>query len=161
MTYAFEQPVPRTGSAARRAVAFAVDAAIVFGLAWTLVFVLAAAGLLRIPDVAYRNVLNGELGLLWIVSVFEGPLLLAYFSILEGATGRTPGKMLAGLRVARADGSPPDAFRSFVRNLLRLLWITPVGPIFIALDAWALHRTELDQRVGDLAAGTIVVLDRP
>lgn len=158
--YAWVRAVPHTGSTGRRALAFAVDAAIVFGLAWTLTFVLAAAGALRIPDVSVLGVRNGAAGLLWLVSIIEGPLLLAYFTILEGVTSRTPGKMLAGLRVLRLDGRPTGAYPSFVRNLLRLLWVTPVAPVFIALDAWALYRTELDQRVGDLAAGTIVVVDR-
>lgn len=159
--YAWARDVPRTASVARRAVAFGVDATIVFGLAWTLTFVLAALGVLRIPDVSLLGAPSTVGGLLWIVSIFEGPLLLAYFSILEGATGRTPGKMLAGLRVVRADGRPLDAFRAFVRNLLRLLWVTPAALVFVLVDGWMLHRTELDQRLGDLAAGTLVVMDRP
>lgn len=158
--YVSVRPVPRTASVPRRAVAFAVDAAIVFGLAWVLTFILAALGVLRIPDVAILGVQNGAAGLLWIVSIFELPLLLAYFSLLEGLTSRTPGKMLAGLRVARVDGTAPDTFHSFVRNLLRLLWVTPLGPVFVLVDAFALGRTELDQRLGDLAAGTVVLDER-
>lgn len=158
--YAHVRPIVRTASAARRAVAFAVDAAIVFGLAWILTFVLAAVGVLRIPDVAILGIENRAAGLLWIVSIFELPLLLAYFTTLEALTSRTPGKMLAGLRVSRVDGAPTDAFQSFVRNLLRLLWVSPLGPIFVLVDAWALGRTELDQRLGDLAAGTIVIDER-
>lgn len=158
--YASSRPVPRTASVSRRAVAFVVDSAIVFGLAWIVTFVLAALGVLRIPDIALMGALNREAGLLWIVSIFELPLLLAYFTILEGTMGRTPGKMLAGLRVVRVDGSAVGPFESFVRNLLRLLWVTPLGPIFFAVDAWALRRTELDQRLGDLAVDAVVLDER-
>lgn len=160
MTYAWDRPVPRTASRTRRAGAFAIDAAIVFGLAWVATFIAAALGVLRIPDIAVLGQTNRAAGLLWIVSIFELPLLLAYFTILEGLTGRTPGKLLLGLRVAMEDGTPTDTFHSFVRNLLRLLWVTPLGPIFVLVDAYALGRTELDQRMGDLAAGTIVLDER-
>lgn len=99
-------------------------------------------------------------GLLWIVSIFELPLLLAYTTLFEGIGGRTPGKMLLGLRVARLDGGRASMGEAFLRNLLRLLWVTPFGPVFIVLDLWSLRTTELDQRMGDLAAGTIVVQER-
>lgn len=160
VAYAHARGVPRTASVARRAFAFAVDAAIVFGLSWVLTFVLAALGVLRIPDIVLLGSLNRAAGLLWIVSIFELPLLLAYFTLLESTTGRTPGKMLAGLRVARVDGERVDAFQSFVRNLLRLLWVTPVGPVFFVIDAYVMRRSELDQRLGDVAVGTVVLDER-
>lgn len=103
---------------------------------------------------------NKAAGLLWFVSIIELPLLLVYSTILEAITGRTPGKMIVGLRVARLDGGPNDLFHAFLRNLLRLLWVTPFGPAFVILDAWSLSSTELDQRLGDIAAGTVVIDER-
>ena len=75
--------------------------------------------------------------------------------------GRTPGKAAAGLRVVKMNGDPVDPTASLVRNLLRLIdgWMIltffmfPVG--FIAAFV-----SEHSQRLGDLAAGTIVVRER-
>ena len=164
MTYAWRRGVPRTASAGKRAVAFLIDAAIVFGLAWTITFLLAALGLLRIPDVELVPGQRSEVaGLMWLVSIIELPLLLLYFTLLEGTLGRTVGKTMLGLRVARVDDARMDVAHSFLRNLLRLLWVTPFAPlvvVMVALDAWSLSATELDQRMGDLAAGTVVLDER-
>ncbi|MFA5862714.1 MAG: RDD family protein [Candidatus Thermoplasmatota archaeon] len=160
-TYSWQrvQP-PRTASVTKRTMAFGADAVIVFGLAWLLTFVLAALGVLSVPDIKVLGQNNRAAGLLWLVSIFELPILLAYFTVLEGFGGRTPGKILLTLRVANIDKSPTDVFHAFLRNLLRLLWVTPFGPAFILLDWWSLAATELDQRMGDLAAGTVVLDER-
>jgi uncharacterized RDD family membrane protein YckC len=152
--------VPPTAGLRRRATAFAVDEGIVFLLAWVVTFLAASLHLLRIPDTVVAGTLNAALGLLWIVSIFELPILLLYFTLFEGLAGRTPGKLLLGLRVARADGRKAGLLEAFLRNLLRLLWVTPFAPIFILLDLWSLRSTELDQRMGDLAAGTVVLDER-
>lgn len=149
--------MPHTASTRRRAVGFAIDAVIVFVLAWTFAFVAATTGILRIPDVDVLGQRSPVAGLLWVVSIFELPIMLLYTTLFEGLGARTPGKLLTGLRVARIDGSAPTMGDAFLRNLLRLLWITPFGPAFILLDAWSLRITELDQRMGDLAAGTVVL----
>lgn len=160
-TYSWQRArPPRTASMTKRAMAFGVDAVIVFGLAWMLTFVLAALGVLSVPDIDVLGQNNRAAGLLWLVSIFELPLLLVYFTLLEGISGRTPGKMLLALRVSNVDGSATDVFHTFLRNLLRLLWVTPFGPAFVLLDWWSLSATELDQRMGDLAAGTIVLDER-
>ena len=157
MSYSWQRGVPRTASTLARAFAFLVDALAVFALAWTVTLVAATAGLLRIPDIEVVGQRSPVAGLLWIVSLFELPLLLVYFTLFEGLSARTPGKRLVGLRVARVDGKAPTLADAFLRNLLRLLWVTPFGPAFILLDAWSLRATELDQRMGDLAAGTVVL----
>jgi len=159
IAYTWERAVPRTASVRRRTVAFAIDALIVFTLAWIVTFIAASAQVLRIPDVVFLDTRNPVAGLLWVVSIFELPILLLYTTLFEGVNARTPGKMLASLRVTRIDGQPPSLGEAFLRNLLRLLWVTPFGPAFILLDAWSLRVTELDQRMGDLAAGTIVIED--
>lgn len=158
--YAWRKRIPRTASTSRRFLAFAADAAIVFLLAWMATFTAAALGVLRIPRVDLFGAPNDWYALFWLVGIFELPILLAYFTIIEARAGRTPGKILVGLRVEREDGAPITLSDSFLRNLLRLLWVTPLAPAFLALDLWALQSTELDQRMGDLAAGTVVVDDR-
>jgi uncharacterized RDD family membrane protein YckC len=73
------------------------------------------------------------------------------------ASGRTPGKRLNGLRVVRVEGSPVTFFTSAIRNVLRLVDILPgmylVGIVTILV-------TRQNQRLGDVAAGTLVVRER-
>lgn len=158
--YSWQRDIPTTASTRRRAFAFAVDAIIIFVLAWVFSFIAATTGFLRIPDVEVLGQQSSVAGLLWVVSIFELPILLLYTTLFEGIGGRTPGKLLAGIRVTRIDGAHASMGDAFLRNLLRLLWVTPFGPAFFALDAWSLRITELDQRMGDLAAGTVVILER-
>lgn len=156
MSFSWQRPPPRTAGVGRRAAAFTLDQVLVFLLAWLVVASAAAAGLLRVPDAEFLGVRSWAWSLLALAGVLELPILLAYFTILEASGGRTPGKILLGLRVERVDGGRPTLFESFLRNLLRLLWVTPFGVAFILLDLWSLNATELDQRIGDLATGTIV-----
>jgi len=71
-------------------------------------------------------------------------------------TGRTPGKRLMGLRVLRSGGEPVGLRASVVRNLLRLIDGIPLSYI---PGTVAILATKRNQRLGDLAAGTIVVRD--
>jgi len=71
--------------------------------------------------------------------------------------GQSPGKRWTGLRVIRADGTPITLSESFIRNLTRLVDFLPaaygVGIITMFID-------KKSRRLGDLAAGTLVVHDR-
>lgn len=73
------------------------------------------------------------------------------------ASGRTPGKRLAGLRVVKASGAPVTFLSSAVRNLLRIIDFLPWAYLVGIITVLA---TEKNQRLGDLAAGTIVVRER-
>jgi uncharacterized RDD family membrane protein YckC len=77
------------------------------------------------------------------------------FEVLN--SGRTPGKRLNGLRVVREDGSEVTLPTSAVRNVLRLVDILP-GWYLVGMAAIVVSRR--NQRLGDLAAGTLVVRDR-
>ena len=67
----------------------------------------------------------------------------------------TVGKMAMGLRVVKAaDGSPISWGESIIRNLLR---IVDALPFFYILGMILIAVTAKKQRVGDLAASTIVV----
>ena len=72
------------------------------------------------------------------------------------ASGRTPGKMLTHLRVVRDDGTPEGFVASVVRNVVRLIDLLPAA---YTVGVIAVLATERHQRLGDLAAGTIVVRD--
>jgi uncharacterized RDD family membrane protein YckC len=77
-------------------------------------------------------------------------VLIGWFIVFEiWWSGRTPGKRALGLRVVRDGGFPIDAGASVIRNL---------G--FYTLSAISALISKENKRLGDLAAGTIVVRDR-
>jgi len=90
---------------------------------------------------------------------------IGYFLVIFGydilfevfASGRTPGKRWTGLRVVRVGGQPVGFVTSAIRNLLRIVDILPG---LYAVGTVAILVTSKNQRVGDLAAGTLVVRDR-
>lgn len=71
-----------------------------------------------------------------------------------GAGGRTPGKRWSSLRVVCADGSPITFRASALRNIVRLVDAIPGTYLVGAISVFASHT---NQRLGDIAAGTIVV----
>jgi uncharacterized RDD family membrane protein YckC len=80
---------------------------------------------------------------------------LIYFFLLELHTGQTIGKRVAGLRVVRVDGRPVDVMGIGARNALRLIDGIPGPPLIGALSMTLTGQRR--RRIGDLAAGTIVV----
>ena len=82
-------------------------------------------------------------------------LLFVYPLAFElAAGGRTPGKRWSSLRVVCDNGSPVTFRASALRNLLRLVDMLPG---LYLVGAIAIFATRSNQRLGDLAAGTIVV----
>ena len=82
-------------------------------------------------------------------------VVYGYFVVAETATsGRTPGKRVMGIRVIRVDGSAPGFGDSLVRNLVRFLDLVGPGVVSMFFHPQA-------RRLGDLAAGTLVVRERP
>jgi uncharacterized RDD family membrane protein YckC len=81
-------------------------------------------------------------------------LVLVYYTLMEGMTGRTVGKMVTGIRVVdEATGAPPGFGKALVRTLLRIvdgLFAYLVGFIFVLASPQR-------KRLGDLAAKTLVV----
>jgi uncharacterized RDD family membrane protein YckC len=97
------------------------------------------------------------LGMLVIALLIIGQLIVewAYFMLSERLTGgRSIGKRLVGLRVIGQDGLPLTTRASLVRNLLRAVDVLP-GSYVVGLVA--IVASPKCQRLGDLAAGTIVV----
>jgi len=85
--------------------------------------------------------------------VFWGIFCLFAYSFLEGRWGATPGKWVVGIRVLGTDLLPCGFGRALVRNLLKFIdgfFNFMVGILLAAL-------TENWQRVGDMAARTVVV----
>jgi uncharacterized RDD family membrane protein YckC len=71
--------------------------------------------------------------------------------------GRTIGKSAAGIRVLHDDGQAVGFFASAIRNILR---IADFLPALYVVGVITMVVSRNDQRLGDLAAGTIVVRDR-
>lgn len=106
--------------------------------------------------------------LYFLQSWFYGVFFETYFN------GRTPGKWLCGLRVISDDGHPITGMQALLRNLLRAIDLMPAATL-ISLDPenfylqvplmtgmvglFTMMMTRRLQRLGDLAAGTMVVID--
>ena len=78
-----------------------------------------------------------------------------FFEILWN--GQTPGKRWVGLRVIRLDGTPVGASEVVIRNLIRIIDFLPTA---YGIGVVTMFINPSSRRVGDLAAGTVVVHDR-
>jgi uncharacterized RDD family membrane protein YckC len=80
-----------------------------------------------------------------------------YHPILEVALrGRTPGKRMAGLTLVNRDGGTPSTAALLIRNVFRLIDALPAFYVVGLISCFVtLHRV----RIGDMAAGTLLVLD--
>jgi uncharacterized RDD family membrane protein YckC len=84
--------------------------------------------------------------------------LWAYLIVPEAVwSGQTLGKFILHLRVIDAGGGPLSAGQAVVRNLFRIVDFLPV---YYAAGAVAIFVSPRNQRLGDLAAGTVVVRER-
>lgn len=81
-----------------------------------------------------------------------------YFTLFEAFWGgRTPGKRVAGIRVIQVSGRGIGLFESMTRNLLR---VVDQFPGIYVVGVVSVFATRRHQRLGDLAAGTMVVHER-
>jgi uncharacterized RDD family membrane protein YckC len=86
-------------------------------------------------------------------------ILVGYFLLFEVRwNGQTPGKRLTGTRVMKDAGFPIDLRAAVIRNLVRLIDLMP-GIYAIGVVS-AFFSAEY-KRLGDFAAGTVVVRERP
>ena len=115
--------------------------------------------------------LVGGFGAVQLESLGVGPQLLlallalvvfaifwGYYIFFEAAwNGQTPGKRLLGLRVMRADGTPVALTEVAIRNLVRIVDFLPLA---YGVGVLTMFFQPQSRRMGDLAAGTLVVFDR-
>lgn len=135
-----------------RAYAFIIDwhIRLLVALAWTLIGLL--IGLIVGPKFKTTT----------FPLLFLFPALVIYFlyhPVLECLMrGRTPGKRRAGARIVTLEGAIPTTGALLMRNLFRLIDSMPavylVGLVCCVLTAKRV-------RIGDLAAGTVLILDEP
>lgn len=112
----------------------------------------ALLGLISLIDSAGTDIVNLVLAV-WALLAFL--LLWGYYLLFELLwSGQSPGKRALGLRVMREGGRPVDFSASAVRNLVRAVDLVPfaygLGVLTMFVDPKA-------RRLGDLAAGTLVV----
>ena len=130
----------------RRIVAGLVDVAVLFA-----VFLVMAAGFGEsgsTETAAFNASLSGGGALLYFVVV------LTYYAGAEGVTGTTPGKRITGRTVVKVDGSRYEWGAVSLRNVLR---IVDGLPVLCLVGIISVSVTERNQRLGDLAAKTVVV----
>jgi uncharacterized RDD family membrane protein YckC len=96
---------------------------------------------------------GGSIILFGILAAFL--VSMGYFLLLEGLwDGYTLGKKLMGIKVVKEDGSECGLGASILRNLLRII---DYLPFYYLLGFIVMAMSDKRQRVGDRAAGTVVV----
>lgn len=107
----------------------------------------------------------GDLPSDWIVGAVFAVAALVLFLIVWGYyivfetlwDGQTPGKRVAGTRVVRLDGGAAGFREAVVRNLVRFADFLPLG---YGIGLVVLFADRHTRRLGDLAAGTIVIREQ-
>jgi len=102
----------------------------------------------------------------WVVGLLLALYALLNFLIFWGYyiffefiwNGQTPGKRVADIRVVRADGNPLGLLENVVRNLVRIIDFLPTAYILGIITMFANRHA---RRLGDFAAGTMVVKAQP
>lgn len=151
----------------QRLPAFATDFALRAGILIALVILAATVGIPLAGD--FGGMITAVVAMLgfFILSWLYGTVLEATFN------GRTLGKALFGLRVISVDGRPINGSQAALRNFLRLCDLAPpisltiffnelpaaslLPSFFVGLSTMTLTRRM--QRLGDLAAGTMVICE--
>ena len=133
-------------------------AMLIDGLVLTLIFLGLLALIVSGAALGLGAILPGDL----VVALFILAWFLAsagYYVFYEGfRDGQTPGKKAMRIRVVQDGGYPVSLRAAAVRNLMRAIDMQPAPSWGFAALTMMLHpRTK---RLGDLAAGTVVVRDR-
>jgi len=149
-----QMPLAGIGS---RFIALLVDT-----LIWIAGFILLVLFLAILPTNNSTTSETSEKSKEWAVAIVIFIIFLlfwGYFTLFEAFwNGRTPGKRVARIRVIQRSGRAIGLIESMTRNLVRYIDMQPFG--FYIVRVIAIFATRQHQRLGDLAAGTLVVRDR-
>jgi uncharacterized RDD family membrane protein YckC len=157
----------RVAGPARRFFAYLIDLALCLAALFALLIVVSIAG---VGASSVEDAMSGAMGFglgLWLLLLFASQWI--YFGLLEGWTGRTIGKRALGLRVVTTQGRPIGWRAAALRNILRFADALPitlaggVGPLLFGALASIVGGTSMAltsrfQRLGDLVAGTMVIV---
>jgi uncharacterized RDD family membrane protein YckC len=132
-----------------RSYAFVID--------WHIRLLLSLAWLLLTTAVAGLGVRVGSHDAL-LTALPASIIYFLYHPILEiTMRGRTPGKRMAGVRLLDRNGGAPSTMALFIRNMFRLVDSLPLAYVIGLISCFVTaHRV----RIGDMAAGTLLVLDQ-
>ncbi len=142
-----------TAGLGSRLAALALDT--FFQLLVLLLLSLAASGLDSLTSYSTRITpfLYSVLTALFYVFLFL--LFFGYYFVFEWLwDGQTPGKRQFGLRVTMSNGLPLTLWPAVIRNVIR---VVDFMPFFYGFGSIVALANSLNQRAGDLFAGTIVV----
>ena len=148
-------PVAGIGS---RSYAFLIDWHIraLLALAW-LVLIAVLLGLLSPAQEFFQPLLNAGKLTVYLALLPAAAIYLLYHPLLEIAMhGRTPGKRMAGIRIVTERALTPDAGALIIRNVFRLVDSLPA---FYVVGVMVAMFTARQVRIGDIAAGTLLVYD--
>ncbi|SDB45431.1 Uncharacterized membrane protein YckC, RDD family [Flavobacteriaceae bacterium MAR_2010_188] len=127
-----------------RVVAFLIDGLILF------TYISVVENLMTISDIFSTDswTQRGFLSLFMLPAFFYSLYCHVLFS------GRTIGKKILNIKVVRFDGAPTEWYNLFVRWMLRLI---DIWMFFASIGVLSILLSDKKQRVGDFAAGTVVI----
>jgi uncharacterized RDD family membrane protein YckC len=138
----------------QRLPAYAIDLAIRVAVGTSVGFAMVVGlSLIGLGGIGFSATLVAWFLLAW----FYGGLFETFWN------GQTPGKRAMRLRVLSVDGKPISAMQAVLRNVLRVVdGLPPMAPFLPSylLGLSAGLATERFQRLGDLACGTMVVVEQ-
>lgn len=142
-----------------RFLAALVDTAIISGL--VILVLITASLVLSMLNTLDEIILGGDRAVgivLAIASFLAFAFFWGYYVFFELLwNGQSPGKRLVGLRVIGTNGQPVGITEAVLRNLVRIIDLLP-GTYGIGVITMFLN--DRSRRLGDFAAGTLVVYDR-
>jgi uncharacterized RDD family membrane protein YckC len=156
----FAQEIAGIGN---RFIAALIDSAIIFTALILLNLILVVGlGILGNMD-PISTVEDAPMG--WIEGLLIALYALINFLIYWGYyvlfeylwNGQTPGKRVVHIRVVRTDGNPAGVVEVMVRNLVRIVDFLPSG---YGLGLLVMFFNRQARRLGDFAAGTLVIKER-
>jgi uncharacterized RDD family membrane protein YckC len=108
-------------------------------------------------DFLFNSSSDGQSWKIAVISLSMFVVFWGYYIFFETFwNGQSPGKRRTKLRVIRSDGTPITLTESLIRNIVRLVDFLPfnyaVGVVTMLLNSQS-------RRLGDLAAGTLVIHD--
>lgn len=151
----------------RRFPAFLIDLAIQWGVLGVIIVLLAITAMISAGTLG-PFALAATFVSFFMISWFYGASMETYFN------GRTVGKWACGIRVIGTEGEPITGKRAILRNVLIVADLAPVAaigeivegapPFFIIptglIGLAVMVCTQRMQRLGDVAAGTMVIIDQ-